>query len=253
MKRALITGASSGIGKALAYFLASKGFSLLLTGRDQERLSQVGKEVGAEVVFAADLTLGEERKKVVDLIRAKIPDLVINCAGLGFYGTAFSLSVDEQLAILEVNAIAALELTLEAVQTMAKKDVKGVVLNVSSVAGEYPCPGMSVYGASKSFLTHVSRALNLECQEKGIHVLVSCPGMVETPFATRAAKRKEIRKEGPVLSLAQCVEEIWSQIEKRQEKRIIDWRYRLICFFGARFLPVKSIQRLVWKQIKKRI
>lgn len=197
MKRALITGATSGIGEALAHLLAQKGYALILTGRNIEKLHTVAKELQAEEAIAADLQKREERHKLVALIRSKMPELVINNAGFGLYGDLMSLSVEEQLSILEVNATAALELTLEAARALIQAGKRGVILNVSSVAGEYPCPGMSVYGATKAFLTSFSEALHTEAAPKGVSVLVSCPGMVKSDFAARASKKAIKPAEGP--------------------------------------------------------
>lgn len=250
--RALITGASSGIGEALARLLSSKGIPLIITGRNRERLERIAQEVHAEENFALDLADREERKKLVTLIRERQPDLVINNAGFGVYGDALTISVEQQLSILEVNGAAALELTLESARTLISAQKKGVILNVSSVAGEYPCPGMAVYGATKAFLTNISRALNTELAPKGVNILVSCPGMVATDFANRAAKSKIKNADGPVLTPQFAAQQIWRQIEKGEEKRIFNWQYRLLSLLTI-CLPVSLIKKTVWKRIKQRI
>jgi short-subunit dehydrogenase len=253
LKRALITGASSGIGEALARLLAHKGFSLLLTGRNQKKLEALSSELHTEEVFFVDLNDADARKKIVSLIYEKTPELVVNNAGFGLYGDVMSLSVEEQLAILEVNAAAALELTLEAARALIKANKKGVILNVSSVAGEFPCPGMSVYGASKAFLTSLSRALNTELSSQGIAVLVSCPGMVATDFANRAAKKAVHTKGSPVLTPQFAAEQIWRQIEKKEEMHIFNWQYRLASWFVKYFALTSLVKKIIWNQIKKRI
>lgn len=250
--RALITGASSGIGEALARLLSSKGISLIITGRNRERLERIAQEVNAEENFALDLADREERKKLVALIRDRQPELVINNAGFGIYGDALTISVEQQLSILEVNGAAALELTLETARTLISAQKKGVVLNVSSVAGEYPCPGMAVYAGAKAFLTNISRALNTELAPKGVKILVSCPGMVATDFANRAAKSEIKNVDGPVLTPQFVAQQIWRQIEKGEEKRIFNWQYRLLSLLTI-CLPVSLIKKTIWKRIKQRI
>jgi len=249
--RALLTGATSGIGEALAYLLSSKGVALTLTGRDPNRLEQIAQKVKAESL-AVDLKDPKQRGELVHLLRTKPFDLLINNAGFGLYGDPLSIEVEDQLAIVEVDATAPLELTLAAVRTWAALGKRGVVMNVSSVAGEHPCPGMSVYGASKAFLTSLSNALNMELSSLGIAVLVSCPGMVETNFASRAAK-KEIREKGGARMTPQYVaEQIWEQIQKREEKRIVNWQYRIGSIL-AKYLPRSLVQKMIWNRIKQRI
>jgi uncharacterized protein len=252
MKLALITGASSGIGEALARLLAEKGYSLILTGRNATKLEVIGLATEALETIVADLQYKEGRDKVTQAIRERVPDLVINNAGMGFYGEALTLPIADQLSVLRVNAEVVLELTLEAVQALAKSGKQGIVMNVSSVAGEYPMPGMSVYSASKAFVTNVSQGLNTELSSKGIHVLVSCPGMVSTDFANRAARRQVPQEGGPVMSPSFAAEEIWKQIERKQEKHIFNWQYRLGSLVATQLLPLSWVKKAVWKQIQKR-
>jgi uncharacterized protein len=252
-KRALITGASSGIGEALARLLAHKGIALILSGRNQKRLEEVAQIVKAEKIIVADLQNTEQRQELVAIIRNTTPDLVVNNAGFGVYGDVLSIPVAEQLAILEVNGAAPLELTLEAARALIHKGKKGVVMNVSSVAGEHPCPGMSVYGGAKSFLTQVSQALNTELSSKGVEILVSCPGMVATDFANRAAKRAIEITKGPILTPQFAAEQIWWQIQKRKEKHIFNWQYSLGSWCATYLAPSSLIRKIIWKRIKQRI
>ena len=252
-ERALITGASSGIGEALARLLAQKGYALILTGRNQDKLQSLASELTAEKIIAADLNKKDERQKIVSCIREKTPELVINNAGFGIYGDVMTLSVEQQLSIIEVNALAATELTLEAARALINVQKQGMIVNISSVAGEYPCPGMSVYGASKAFVTSLSRALNTELSSKGVNVLVSCPGMVDTNFASRAAKKNITPSGGPILSPLFAAEQIWQQIEKKQEKHIFNWQYRLASWLATYLAPTSLVKKIIWNQIKQRI
>ncbi len=252
-KCALITGASSGIGEVLARLLASKGYTLILTGRNQQRLEKIAQEVQAKKSIVADLQNPAQRQEIVTLIQEQLPDLVVNNAGFGIYGDALSIPVSDQLSILKVNAAVPLEFTLEAVRAWVSAGRQGIVMNISSVAGELPCPGMSVYGASKSFLTHVSSALNTELNSKGIHVLASCPGMVATDFVNRAAKKPVHLQQGPVMSSSYAAQQIWRQIEKRQEKHIFNWQYRLGSLFATYFMPRSWVKKIIWNRIKQRL
>lgn len=241
--KALITGASSGIGAALAPLLAAKGYSLILTGRDEKRLRVIAEPLHAEVIIT-DLLV--DRAPVIEAIRQNAPELLINSAGFGLYGEMLKKSFEEQFAVLEINAHIPIELTLEAARALRKADKKGVILNISSVAGELPAPGMGLYGPAKACLTHFSQTLNTEL--KGIDVLVTCPGMVATEFASRAANKK-IAQRGVCMSASFAAQQIVKQIEKRQEKRIINWFYRL----ATRLTPVSLAKKLIWKRIQERL
>ncbi len=245
--KAFITGASSGIGEALATLLASKGYTLILSGRNEESLQRISNAFKADYIVA-DLAKRADRDKLIEAIRREVPDLFVNCAGYGKYGEALSVPVSEHLKLLEVNAAAPIELTLEAAHSLIAANKKGVILNVSSVAGEYPTPGMGLYGSSKACLTHFSRTLNTELASRGVHVLVSCPGMVATPFATRAAN-KPITPSGPVMTAQFAAEQMWKQIETLQEKRVINWFYRIVTLT----VPASIAKKVMWKRIKERL
>jgi short-subunit dehydrogenase len=252
-QKALITGSTSGIGEALVRLLAQKRIKLLLTGRNQKKLEQLRQEIPVEEVWTCDLQNRQDRKGLIEKIQKYLPDLLINNAGFGIYGDVLSISVEEQLSILEVNAMAALELTLETARAWIQAGKKGCIMNISSVAGEYPCPGMSVYGASKAFLTNVSQSLHTELSSHGISILVSCPGMVATDFASRAAKKPISSSSGPVLTPTFAAQEIWKQIEQGKKKHIFDWHYRLASLAAKYFAPTSVTSKIIWNRIKQRI
>ncbi|MCC5832033.1 MAG: SDR family NAD(P)-dependent oxidoreductase [Chlamydiales bacterium] len=244
--KALITGATSGIGEGLAHLLASKGYRLILSGRNEERLRELGKKLDAEWV-AADLAEKAGLSRLIETVEREIPDLLVNSAGYGMYGEALSIPVEKQMAILEVNAVAPIELTLRAAHALVAAKKRGVILNVSSIAGDFCSPGMGLYGPAKACLTNFSRTLNTELSPKGVHVLVSCPGMVSTRFADRAAG-KHVNVRGVVMTPEFAAREIWKQIEKRQEKRTINWFYRL----SVLLTPISLAKKLIWKEIQER-
>ncbi|MCH9627205.1 MAG: NADP-dependent 3-hydroxy acid dehydrogenase YdfG [Chlamydiales bacterium] len=246
--RALLTGATSGIGEALVPLLLSKGYVLILSGRNEARLQQLSASVKSPYIVA-DLSEKEGRQKIIEVIEAQLPDLLINCAGFTYYGEMLSRSASDQLTMLEVNAVAPIELTLAAARALVAAQKEGVILNVSSMAGEHPAPGMGLYGPAKACLTHFSRTLNTELAPKGVHVLVNCPGMVATDFANRAAGKRITQKGAPLLSPHFVAQEIFKQIEQLKEKRVINWFYRL----AALLVPAGIAKKLIWKNIQKRL
>ena len=249
---ALITGATSGIGEALACLLASKGVSLLLTGRNQAKLEELKSSLKTEVeIIAADLSVREDRKKVVDLIFERKVDLVINNAGFGTYGEVVEVDTEDLLDMINLDVSAVVELTVEAAKSMKKNDQKGVILNVSSVAAYHVLPNFAVYSASKAFLNTFSRSVDIELQDQGIRVLASCPGRVTTAFQSRASGGKVKSREGGLFMTKEfAAEEIWQQILNEKQIHIFDWKYRLTTFL-AYLVPTSWAARVGRKFMRK--
>lgn len=140
---ALVTGASSGIGEALARLLASQGINLLITGRDENRLKELAQELQMHVnvtAFTADLADEKGRRSMEEIILKHVPELVINNAGFGLYGDTLNHPIPEQLKILTVNGNAVLEFTLYAAEALIAQNKTGTILNVSSAASYYIFP-----------------------------------------------------------------------------------------------------------------
>jgi uncharacterized protein len=187
----LITGASSGIGAALAKVFAGHGHELALVARRGDRLETLADEIAATgrprpTVFTADL----ERRDGASAIAAELssrglePAIVVNNAGFGLRGEAATLSRDEQLAMIDLNVRALTELSLMFVDSVARH--RGGILNVASLAAFLPGPGMAVYYASKAYVLSFSEALHRELSGRGVRVTALCPGPVPTEFQDRA-------------------------------------------------------------------
>lgn len=251
---ALVTGATSGIGRAICHLLARKGINLLITGRDSKHLKQLQEELQFQVSvtsLVADLIIQSERDKLIALIRQEAPDLVINNAGFGLYGHCLTYTTDEQIEIVDLNANVVLELTLEAARTLVTKAKKGTIVNMSSAAAFQVLPGMSVYAASKAFVNQFSQAFNIEMEPYGIHVLSMCPGMVATHFQERAGAIKANEEIG-IMTPKFVAEEVWRQIISKKPVKIIDWKYRVLTYV-SKLIPTKWIALLVKKNILNRI
>ncbi|HEX5367113.1 MAG TPA: SDR family oxidoreductase [Acidimicrobiales bacterium] len=185
---ALVTGASSGIGRQLARRLAAEGTELVLVARDEARLRALADEVpvGAEVL-AADLAdraaLAAVEARVADAGRPL--DLVVNNAGFGTYGDLAGLDVDEEAREVAVNVLAVVRLTHAAVRAMLPRG-RGTVVNVSSLAGLQATPGNATYGASKAFVASFGEAVAGELAGTGVTLTTVLPGFTRTEFAERA-------------------------------------------------------------------
>jgi short-subunit dehydrogenase len=193
----LITGASSGIGAALARIFAANGHELLLVARRQPLLDQVAEGIAATGaprphVLSLDLVragagggTGATAPIAAELAALGLePQYVVNNAGFGLLGDAAELDREQQLAMIDLDVRVLAELSLAFVDSLSRR--RGGILNVGSVAGFLPGPGMAVYYACKAFVLSFSEALHQELSARGIRVTVLCPGPVETEFQTRA-------------------------------------------------------------------
>ena len=192
----LITGASSGIGLELARCFAADGCRLILVARNTEALETLAKELRQarkiEVrVLTADLALPATPKRIFEELRAaKISvDVLVNNAGFGANGTFAEIPLARQLEMLQVNITALTELTGLFLPGMIQRK-SGGILNVGSVAGFQPGPGMTVYYATKAFVLFFTEALAEELQGAGLKISVLCPGPTESNFGNVARGRK---------------------------------------------------------------
>lgn len=252
---ALITGATSGIGKALSSLLAEQHINLILTGRNEQQLEQLRHQFEAHIqvkTLAIDLNEKSQRAQLVQLIQQLAPDLVINNAGFGFYGEALSYPTEQQLNILEVNGLAVLELTLEAARALIAQNKKGVILNVSSVAAFQVFPYLAVYAASKTFVNQLSLALDEEMRSYGVRVLVACPGKVNTDFQKRAGGETDVKAEPGVMSADYVAQAIWKQIQEQKPLNIINWKYKIMTYLSY-LMPRRAVSYSIKEIIRKRI
>jgi uncharacterized protein len=188
---AVITGASAGIGTALARVFAAHGHELVLVARREERLQALAQDITAQgrprpLVLGLDLTQPGVSERLAKALAAADfePQYVVNNAGFGLWGSSATLSRDEQLAMVDLNVRTVVDLSLAFVDSLARHH--GGILNVASVAAFLPGPYMSVYYASKTFVLSFSEALRAELAPRGIRVTTLCPGPVPTEFQARA-------------------------------------------------------------------
>lgn len=251
---ALITGATSGIGRELAYLFASKKIPLMLTGRNSGELTRIEKELSKSVpvsVFPLDLIQEDDRGKLVLQIRKLKPDLIINNAGFGSYGPLFSFEAEDQLAMVDILVKAVVQLTMEGVKTLKANHLQGVILNVSSTASFFSMPWMATYAASKAFCTSFSLAADSEVKDAGIRVLCSCPGVVKTGFRKTASGGETTGELNSFLDMdvGFAASRIWNQILKRKAIDVFDWKYRALLIL-SRFLPRKLVHISIMSKLK---
>ncbi|MEP7030190.1 MAG: SDR family oxidoreductase [Pseudolabrys sp.] len=183
----LITGASAGIGAALAREFAKHGHALVLTARREAKLEALADEIAAEgharpLVIAADLGAAEGTAHLAEALAAARlePSAVVNNAGFGLLGEAAELDLARQLAMIDLNARTVTDLSLRWIESIKRH--RGAILNVASITGFMPGPGMAVYHGTKAYVVSFTEALHQELKSDGIRVCALCPGPVETEF-----------------------------------------------------------------------
>jgi short-subunit dehydrogenase len=188
--RALVTGASAGIGRSLAEILARRGHDLVVVARDGARLEQLADElrradaVCCEVVVA-DLADDRQLHDVASrLAEGDAVDVVVNNAGYGSSGHFVDSQLDVEVGEIRLNIEALTVLSYAALTAMVPRG-KGGLLNVSSTAGFQPTPNQAVYGATKAYVTSFTEALHEEVLRSGVRVTALCPGFTRTEFHER--------------------------------------------------------------------
>jgi len=201
----LITGASAGIGTALARVFARHGHELVLVARREKEMAALADEIAATgrtrpTVLPADLTQTGAVEALAQALAARglEPAIVVNNAGFGLVGTASNLDRGEQLAMIDLNVRSLTDLSLRWIDSLERH--KGGILNVASVAAFLPGPYMAVYYASKAYVLSFSEALHRELAPRGVRVTTLCPGPVPTEFQARAGAAS--RSLPPLLTLS---------------------------------------------------
>jgi len=249
--RVLITGASGGIGEAFAVLLAGEGHALGLVARNEGELNRVkgvirsrhDVEVG---VFPLDLGLPESPEVLAARLEESgfAPDILINNAGFGLAGHAVELSRVEQLRMIDLNIRALSDLSLRFLPGMIARRSGGVI-NVASVAGFMPGPGMAVYFATKAYVLSFSDALSEEVRGTGVTVTSLCPGPVETGFQRRAGMRTE-RFSGPIKpwTAAEVATAGWTAFKEGKRMVVPGWSNKLGAY-GGRATPRRLLLPLL--------
>lgn len=245
----VITGASSGIGVALARVFARHGHALALVARRADRLDALAGEIAATgaprpIVIADDLAQEGCAARIATALTAAgaEPQYMINNAGFGLVGLAAERERAEQLPMIDVNVRALTELSLAFAGSLARHG--GGILNVGSVAGFLPGPGSAVYYATKAFVLSFSEALHAELKDRGVRVTVLCPGPVPTEFAKVAGVTKTPAP-GPLVLTAEAVAEAGYRGLMRGQRVVVPGLGNKIVILLARVLPRRILLRLV--------
>ena len=182
--KALITGASSGIGREIARQLSAMGIDVILVARRMTRLQELKEELEGNVqIICMDLRDALSCRMLYERLREEDIDILVNNAGFGVYGAFDETDLDKELAMIDVNVRAVHILTKLVLRDFIARDY-GYILNVASIAGYLPGPLMAGYYASKAYVLRLSEAIYGELRRKksNVHITALCPGPVQTEF-----------------------------------------------------------------------
>ena len=234
--KALITGASSGIGKNMAYVLANKGIDLILVARNKDELLKIKANVKVNVVVI-ELDLLKEKNvfKLYEMCKDRNIDILINNAGFGLFGLFTETDLDRELEMIDLNIKAYHILTKLFLKDFVEKD-NGYILNVASSAAFMAGPKLSTYYATKNYVLKLTMAINEELRQSGSNVVVSalCPGPVNTNFNKVAHGEFSIKEASPKYVAEYAINKLF------KKKMIIIPTFRIkLGIFLLRILPYR--------------
>lgn len=234
--KALITGASSGIGKNMAYVLANKGIDLILVARNKDELLKIKANVKVNVeVIELDLLKEKNVFKLYEMCKDRNIDILINNAGFGLFGLFIETDLARELEMIDLNIKAYHILTKLFLKDFVEKD-NGYILNVASSAGFMAGPRLSTYYATKNYVLKLTMAINEELRQSGSNVVVSalCPGPVNTNFNKVAHGEFSIEEASPKYVAEYAINKLF------KKKMIIIPTFRIkLGIFLLRILPYR--------------
>ena len=249
--KALITGASSGIGLEMAKYLASRKVELILVARSREKLEKLQEQLNTKTtIIVTDLSIEQKVKELYVLTKNENIDILINNAGFGYCGDFDKGELTVDIPMIETNVKAVHILTKAYLRDMIKKD-SGYILNVSSSAGFLPGgPLMATYYATKSYVLSLTEAIYYELKRKKSNVSISClcPGPVKTNFNMRANVEFKVK----AMSSREVAKYAIDEMFKKKMLIIPGFKMKCVKFF-SHFLSDKSLLRKTYRiQYKKR-
>jgi uncharacterized protein len=247
--KALITGASSGIGKDMAYVLADIGYDLILVARSKDLLDKIKKDIKTNTkVIVMDLSDSKECIKLHNMVKEDNIDVLINNAGFGLFGEFDKTSLKDELSMIDLNIKAVHILTKLFLRDFKEKDA-GYILNVASMASFQPGPLMATYYATKAYVLRMTLAVYGELKESNSKVVISalCPGPVDTNFNKVAKVSFAIK---PLSSMYVAKYGIKKMFKKKLI--IIPGFLSKVSFILSGFVPVKLGMKVIYNVQRKK-
>ena len=258
-KVVVISGASSGIGKACAWHFAKNGSKVVLAARSEEKLKAIGKEMmiaGYEILTVrADVSNEEDCQNLISetINKYKVIDVLINNAGISMRATLEEMDLSVMKKVMDINFFGTVFCTKYALPFILKS--KGSIVGVSSIAGYKGLPARTAYSASKFAMQGFLESLRIENLKKGLHVLIACPGFTASNIRNTAlSKDGEVQRESPrdeskMMTAEKVAEYIYKAVINRQNSLVLTINGKLTVFLN-KLIP-SVIDRLVYNYLKK--
>ncbi len=248
--KALVTGASSGIGKEIALYLDKLGYEVILVARNKEKLESVAKTLTHKPkIIVMDLQQVEDIKSLYVLVKNDDIDILVNNAGFGLCGNFTDIELSKELEMIDINIKAVHILTKLFLKDMKRKN-RGYILNVASSAAFESGPLMATYYSTKSYIYRLTEAINYELKKEKVNVHVSClcPGPVDTNFNNVANVKFSVKPLKADYVAKYAVDKMFNN------KMLIipGLKMKLAKFFG-RFLSDKALMRMTYRIQRRKI
>ena len=252
--KALITGASSGIGYEFAKVLAKNKYDVILVSRNKEKLQKIKKEIEREhkvkvSVYKSNLSKLNEVKKFYQKVKNEDISILINNAGVGDFGKFLDIPWEKDNEVIDLNIKALTFLTKNFSEKMVEKG-EGKILNVTSIAAFQPGPYLAVYSATKSYVLHFSEALAEELKGTGVTVTTLCPGLTMSNFFKRSGiSNDEVKTWGNLANAKEVAEYGYEMMIKNKVIVVYGLRNRFNVFL-KRFLPRNVVTKITGRVLK---
>ena len=247
--KALITGASSGIGRDMARVLSSKGYELILVARREDRLKELQNDLHTNSeIICMDVSIADNCKKLYEMVKDKNVDIIINNAGFGVFGKNENIDLDKEINMIDVN-IKAMSILTKLFLRDFKERNSGYILNVASSAAFIPGPLMATYYATKAYVLNLTEAIYQELKHDKSNVSISalCPGPVDTEFNKVANVSFGLKSQTSDYVARYAIKNMF------KGKMIIIPGLRIkLGIFGTRFISRKALLKIAYNfQTKK--
>ncbi|MBQ2407822.1 MAG: SDR family oxidoreductase [Bacilli bacterium] len=248
--KAIITGASSGLGKEFAIQLSKMGYDLVLVARRKDKLKEIKQQLETNVeIVCLDLSFPTNCVKLFKKYRKDNINILINNAGFGVFGTFDKTPLDKELEMIDTNIVAVHTLTKLFLQKF-KKDDAGYIMNVASAAAFQPGPLMASYYASKSYVYNLSAAIwqELKKEKSNVKISVLCPGPVNTEFNDVAGVKFGVKAQESNDVVKYALNQMF-----KNKLRIIPGFYMRLLLFLEKFVSYKSLLKITYNIQKSKV
>jgi uncharacterized protein len=246
-KKALVTGASGGIGYVFAKELAKQGYTIMGVARNEAKLKDLVLHIGQKHAFiVADLSAEAGQLSIAKELESNHYDLLVNNAGVGIVGSFTDSPIEKELAMMRLNCEAVVRLAHAFLKNAKSGDA---LINISSTIGFTPMPSIGLYCATKAFVTSFSESLWYEQKSKGIFIMDFCPGMTSTDFQVNAGGRNEDLPKGMSQTPEEVVENALKALASRKKPTVISGAKNWIFGSMPRFMSRRSLVNMLGKMM----